>query len=710
MKFGEYLLENISPKWKEQYLDYEGLKKLLFAEDNERSFLGVRKSLATSSGSSTFYNDFFHICQKELSKVDLFYSEKLAEAKRRFSELESDLHKLFGDRVREKGDRLPQLEEKSPERNSNIHDSEGITSPRKINELKINYYDFYSFLIDLQNYQSLNILGFQRILRKFNKIFQTDSGTNWYKDKVTFSAFYSNEETQKLINRTEETISDRFEGDDYDNTIKKLQAHPPVDEYTKWCIFRVGLYAGCLLILLLIAVISAIYYNGGEDWHVIIRIHRGPLVLVEMTFFTAFNFGTWQKYRVNHIRIFNMDPKDHLNKYDVLEIACLLGILWTLSILGFLHASYLQIPPYVFPLAMFLFALVILLNPLPIFWYKARVGFLKILGRTLVSPYFPVYFTDYWLADQMISLWLGFMDWHFFFCFYIHIDSWSAAGDTTNCVEHALISRSVAASIPPAIRFLQCLRLYRDTKLKFPHIANAGKYSTMLVVFTFLALFRIKEGDYSSNLYNPYFAMWVLASVINAIWAYLWDVIIDWGLFDTFRGENKLLKEERMFPNKGYYYLAIAEDFILRYNWLLLYLMTQSGYASLDLMFLILSPVEVFRRFLWNFFRMENEHIRNKANYQSVRRILLTLHEDPGIKVHFDNDENSKGQCRKRETAAVKENNAKDNAPSTMKKAMTQILPVKLMKGSYKIEKDGNTTSRVGSRGIFVVKPWQEYQ
>lgn len=60
-------------------------------------------------------------------------------------------------------------------------------------------------------------------------------------------------------------------------------------------------------------------------------------------------------------------------------------------------------------------------------------------------------------------------------------------------VEEYLFSKMIVNCIPAWIRFAQCIRRYRDTGEKFPHLANAGKYSTtFFVVFTRVLLKRTK--------------------------------------------------------------------------------------------------------------------------------------------------------------------------------------------------------------------------
>jgi hypothetical protein len=52
---------------------------------------------------------------------------------------------------------------------------------RKEHDLKLAFSEFYLSLILLQNYQTLNFTGFRKILKKHDKIFKTDRGSDWYK-------------------------------------------------------------------------------------------------------------------------------------------------------------------------------------------------------------------------------------------------------------------------------------------------------------------------------------------------------------------------------------------------------------------------------------------------------------------------------------------------------------------------------------------------
>lgn len=100
----------------------------------------------------------------------------------------------------------------------------------------------------------------------------------------------------------------------------------------------------------------------------------------------------------------------------------------------------------------------------------------------MITPFAYVNFADFWLADQFNSLATAFLDFHFLICFYITNGDWLEAGNTTQCMAGSLIVRPIVNCLPAWFRFAQCVRRYRDSKEAFPHLVNAGKYSTTFLV------------------------------------------------------------------------------------------------------------------------------------------------------------------------------------------------------------------------------------
>lgn len=109
--------------------------------------------------------------------------------------------------------------------------------------------------------------------------------------------------------------------------------------------------------------------------------------------------------------------------------------------------------------------------------------------------------------------------------------------------------RPIVNCLPAWFRFAQCLRRYRDTREAFPHLVNAGKYSTTFLVVIFATLRSYHASEYESTWDNPYTTLWILSGILASTYAYIWDIKMDWGLFDNNSGENKFLREEVVYSS-----------------------------------------------------------------------------------------------------------------------------------------------------------------
>ncbi|XP_021935005.1 xenotropic and polytropic retrovirus receptor 1-like isoform X2 [Zootermopsis nevadensis] len=594
MKFAEHLSAHITPEWRKQYINYEEMKAMLYAAVEQAPSAELIEPEVLTRYFAKFDEQFFHYCDRELAKINTFYSEKLAEATRKFANLSSELSEAQDEEFHGKEGLL--------RHGPNILRKRDVPA-RKIQELKLAFSEFYLSLILLQNYQTLNFTGFRKILKKHDKLLNVDVGARWRTENVESSHFNTSKDIDRLIRETESTVTQDLEGGDRQRAMKRLRVPPLGEQQSPWTTFKVGLFSGSFIVLLIAVVLSGIFHRSRDDWRIVFRLYRGPLLIVEFLFLMGINVYGWRSSGVNHVLIFELDPRNHLSEQHIMELASIFGVVWALSVLSFLYSASLSIPPYVNPLALITIMAAFILNPTKTFRHEARFWALKVLGRIVLAPLFYVNFADFWLADQLNSLVIVLVDFQYFICFYLANDNWMVANAWW--------------------RFAQCLRRYRDTKEAFPHLVNAGKYATSFFVMLFSTL-NLTHGDkYQVTSENPYFYMLVMASVLSSCYAYTWDIKMDWGLLDKKAGDNKYLREEIVYSSTGYYYFAIVEDFILRFGWAVNLSLTSMGYVHGDIMICILSPLEVFRRFVWNFFRLENEHLNNCGKFRAVRDISV---------------------------------------------------------------------------------------
>ncbi|XP_028157908.1 xenotropic and polytropic retrovirus receptor 1-like, partial [Ostrinia furnacalis] len=378
--------------------------------------------------------------------------------------------------------------------------------------------------------------------------------------------------------------------------MKKLRVPPLGEQQSPWTTFKVGLFSGSFIVLFITVVLSALFHEGATDnFKTAFRLYRGPFLLVEFIFLIGINVYGWRSSGVNHVLIFELDPRNHLSEQDLMELAAILGVVWALSILSFIYSASLSIPPFVNPLALVVIMLAFLMNPLKVFRHEARFWFLRICGRILAAPFVPVLFADFWLADQWNSFANAFLDFHYLIAFYVAGGDWFSVNNAFETQRWYIVTRAVVNIVPAWTRFWQCLRRYRDSREAFPHLVNAGKYSTTFFVVLFATLRGIYSDQYTDPYDNPFLYAWFACQLVSSLYTYTWDVKMDWGLFSCGpNAENKFLREEIVY-SPGFYYFAIVEDFVLRFIWTASFVLTENKLVGAETMISILAPLEVFR-------------------------------------------------------------------------------------------------------------------
>ncbi|PNJ53632.1 XPR1 isoform 2 [Pongo abelii] len=566
MKFAEHLSAHITPEWRKQYIQYEAFKDMLYSAQDQAPSVEVTDEDTVKRYFAKFEEKFFQTCEKELAKINTFYSEKLAEAQRRFATLQNELQSSLDAQKESTG--VTTLRQR---RKPVFHLShEERVQHRNIKDLKLAFSEFYLSLILLQNYQNLNFTGFRKILKKHDKILETSRGADWRVAHVEVAPFYTCKKINQLISETEAVVTNELEDGDRQKAMKRLRVPPlgAAQPAPAWTTFRVGLFCGIFIVLNITLVLAAVFKleTDRSIWP-LIRIYRGGFLLIEFLFLLGINTYGWRQAGVNHVLIFELNPRSNLSHQHLFEIAGFLGILWCLSLLACFFAPISVIPTYVYPLALYGFMVFFLINPTKTFYYKSRFWLLKLLFRVFTAPFHKVGFADFWLADQLNSLSVILMDLEYMICFYSLELKWD------------------------------------ESKGLLPNNSEERGHSDTMV----------------------FFYLWIVFYIISSCYTLIWDLKMDWGLFDKNAGENTFLREEIVYPQKAYYYCAIIEDVILRFAWTIQISITSTTLLphSGDIIATVFAPLEVFRRFVWNFFRLENEHLNNCGEFRAVRDISV---------------------------------------------------------------------------------------
>jgi EXS family len=230
-------------------------------------------------------------------------------------------------------------------------------------------------------------------------------------------------------------------------------------------------------------------------------------------------------------------------------------------------------------------------------------------------------FGDILLADALTSYAKVFGDLFISLCFFFSHTRSSTAHPDRKFGGTVIIPLILA--IPSAIRLRQCIIEYQRVQWSNrklgdyqgsgkSHLANALKYSTAFPVIILSALQRQHDPTTSSVSSVTLFRLWMLFVFINSAYSFYWDVAKDWDLsiFSADRDDPEHpwgLRKHRYFQVNELYYFVIALDLVLRFTWSLKLSPHLDHFYDIEGGIFLIELLEVFRRWVWVFFRVETE-------------------------------------------------------------------------------------------------------
>lgn len=397
------------------------------------------------------------------------------------------------------------------------------------------------------------------------------------------------------------------------------------DELMKPSHHRFVLFSFVHFVIFLLGMAALAWYAGYKDRYIgLFYLYRGPMLVTLYFYLYSLNLVGWATANIRYVDIFGFSSAAETpTPYVIFNIAGILSLLFTgfVSLLMFtVRIEYTEIeksetenseiPERILPLLLWIITAIVLLNPFKWLIRKGRWGVVKVMMRILLAPLYRVKFGDFWFADQLNSIVVILLDLEFMLCFYSYIWPLDKNEDGKECNKNTYVVRPVISCLPAFWRLMQCLRCYYDTR-HYPHLINAGKYFTTFPVVILFALYALDRESLTEGLVdeikeNPYLPAWMVASFVHAAYTFIWDIYMDWGLLQS----KNLLRPNLGYSWKSLYYVAIIEDLILRFAWSLKLSLGLHLQAQVNLFYTLLAALEIFRRFVWNFYRVEYEHIK----------------------------------------------------------------------------------------------------
>ncbi|KAL0350862.1 UNVERIFIED_CONTAM: Phosphate transporter [Sesamum radiatum] len=464
-------------------------------------------------------------------------------------------------------------------------------------KLRKAFVEFYRQLRLLKSYCFLNMLAFSKIMKKYDKI-TSRSASKSYLEMVDKSYLGTSDEVNKLIERLEATFIKHFANGNRRKGMKSLRPGHKKERHRTT--FFLGLFTGCS-----IALVAAI----------IVSIHARNLLNHED------EGSTWIIYF--HSTGTELGFREVFLLASGLSVLALAAVLSNLDMEMDPRTQSFEALTELVPLGLVTVVLLITFCPFNIIYRSSRFFLLRCAWHCICAPLYKVTLSDFFLADQLTSQVQAFRSLQFYVCYY----GWGDFKKRSNrCLESNVyeILYIVVAIIPFWSRALQCLRRLFEEKDTMQGL-NCLKYFSTVVALVMRTIYDLRRGPFWK-------VMAASTSGVTTIYSTYWDIVIDWGLLQR-NARNPWLRDKLLISNKAVYFVAIVVNILLRLVWMQLVLdFNEAPFLHRRAMVAVVACLEILRRGIWNFFRLENEHFNNVGKYRAFKSVPLPFHyEDEKI-------------------------------------------------------------------------------
>ncbi|KAI3900184.1 hypothetical protein MKW92_004926 [Papaver armeniacum] len=473
--------------------------------------------------------------------------------------------------------------------NKNRNNNEGlrfnIQNLRKVEEqLKSAFVNFYHKLQLLKNYSYLNLLAFSKTMKRYDKI-TSRHASKIYLNMVDNSYIGSSDDVSRLMDRVESSFIKHFSKSNRGKGMHILRSKKKKERHSTT--FSSGFFFGCtislLICLILVINVGKIFkkqsFTQYMDTMFPLYSLFGFLVL-HMLLYSA-NIYFWRRYRVNYPFIFEFKQGTELGYREVFLLSTILASL--ASVLANLNleidhtATKYKPLKELLPLALVSAVLLITFCPFNIVFRSSRIFLLRTTLHCLSAPLYKVSLSDFMLADRMSSQGQALRNVAFYICYY-------ASGDYKT----------------------------RETSCKTNNVYNS--FYIMLGAFPFWlrALQYCPGHSYDNRLTESTIQQrllvlaWICSTVATIVAIY-WDLVLDWGLLRK-NSKNPWLRDKLLV---SYKMLNIQLPFLHK-----------------EAMVTVVACLEIIRRGVWNFFRIENEHVNNVGKFRAFTKVPLPFNYD----------------------------------------------------------------------------------
>ncbi|WJX80707.1 Phosphate transporter PHO1 9, variant 2 [Trifolium repens] len=498
-------------------------------------------------------------------------------------------------------------------------------------QLSIALKEFYKKLRLLKRYSFLNLLAFSKIMKKYDKVSSRNASKDYLK-MVDSSYVGSSDEVNRLMERVEHAFIKHFANGNHRKGMNTLR--PTAKRERHRITFLLGLFTGCS-IALFVALIILIHARDilNSEGRITYMENIFPLyslfgyIVLHMIMYSA-NVYFWRRFKINYSFIFGFKEGTELGYREVLLLSSGLAVLSLAAVISNLDMEMDQSTKSfsafteLVPLGLVTVVLIITFCPFNIIYKSSRFFLIKCAFHAICAPLYKVVFPENFLADQLTSQVQAYRSLEFYICYYFSGDFKTRSN---KCIDSEIYRTFyfIVAIIPYWIRFLQCLRRLLLEERDIMHGLNGLKY-----ISTIVAVAMRTSKDFHKGIVWTILAASSsgIATIVNTYW----DIVIDWGLLRK-DSRNPWLRDKLVVPYKSVYFIAMVLNVILRLAWMQSVLgIKETPFLHRTALTAFVACLEILRRGIWNFFRLENEHLNNVGKYRAFKSVPLPFnyHED----------------------------------------------------------------------------------
>ncbi|KAG8482567.1 hypothetical protein CXB51_024100 [Gossypium anomalum] len=470
------------------------------------------------------------------------------------------------------------------------------------------FVEFYRKLRLLKSYCFLNQLAFSKIMKKYDKI-ALRNASKAYLQMVDKSYLGSFDEVTKLMGRVEDTYVKHFANGNRRKGLKTLRPQAKKERH------RITFLYGKEFV-----TFKSPFSRANCLYCCRVSSLFGYIVLHMLMY--AGNVFFWKRYRVNFSFIFGFKQGTELGYREVLLLSSGLSLL---ALAGVISHLDMEMDPRTksFRTLTELIPLFLLIVTLPDFFLADQLtSQVRYLGQPILLRLFIFLDTlvQYIVVTSTCFIQVqAFRSLEFYICYY----GWGNFEERSNTCEESEVYKVlyiVVAIIPYWIRFVQCLRRLVEEN-DTAHGLNGLKYFSTIAAVAIRTIY-----SHQKQKTKTWLVLAAATSGIATMASTYWDIVIDWGLLNR-NSTNPWLRDKLVVQHKGVYYAAMVLNCVLRLAWMQQVLGIQTvPFLHKTALVAVVASLEIIRRGIWNFFRLENEHLNNVGKYRAFKSVPLPFY------------------------------------------------------------------------------------